>query len=409
MKLLYIGSVIRTEDCTKNIGPSVAGNKMQIGLIKGLIKYFLENVSILTERPIAAFPREKTIYIKGGNIELKEKIFATKVPFINIFILKQLSLIINAFLLIKKWVKKYKREEKAIICYNAYPYIALPVLWAAKLFNIKVICILADPPLDGIKHGILGRVAKVIEDRSTKRSIRKFDGLIVLNENAIIEYAQDSKYIVVDGGFEIEDTPNTPCGGQWIDHSNEDAPLKVIFSGAIIEYNGVLNLIEAAKLVRNPRFRLEIYGSGPLVSYIEKESKEDKRINYMGIVPNTEMMKIQRQAALLVNPRPTNDPISKVTFPSKMIEYLISGTPVVTTKLNGFTEDYLKHMFIFLDETPQAMADTIDDILSRDPNDLIKKSTDAREFIKEYKNWGVQSKKIIGFIETIIYSNNFCE
>ncbi len=402
MKVLFVGSVIKTEDCLKNLGPSVAGNKMQMGIIKGLKKHFGANLSILTERPIASFPRENVLYINYGIIELTKNIIAKKVPFINIFILKQLSQIFSAFFLICEWIKNNKDEQKVIICFNAFPYIAIPVLWAAKLFNVKSICILADPPIDSVSRGFLGKIAKLIEDKSTKKSIKKFDGLVVLNKNMIAEYAPHSKYIVVDGGFDLEETPHTPCGGQWVNLSSEE-PLKVVFSGALIEYNGIVNLIEAAKLVKNPRFVLEIYGSGPLENYVKKISEEESRIIYKGKVSNTEMMKIQQNSALLVNPRPVRDPISMNTFPSKMIEYLVSGTPVVTTKLNGFTEDYFDHMFVFEDESPESMADTIDYILALDRNELIKKATNARQFILKNKNWDVQTDKIIEFMNSLIH------
>ncbi|QRN85473.1 glycosyltransferase [Clostridia bacterium] len=397
MKVLYLGSVIKTEDCTKYLGPSVAGNKMQMGILKGLKKILVEDLYVLTETPIAAFPREKKSYIGSGSIRLTNDIDALKVPFINIFIIKQIYLIINAFVMICKWAKKNGNKKKVIICFNAFPYVAMPIILASKLFSIKTICIFADPPVDVVRRSLIGRVAKYIEDRSVVKNIKKFDGLIVLNEKSIEKYASNSKYILVDGGFDLDCTPKNQPGGQWLSIQENDM-VKMVFSGALFEYNGIKNLIKAVRLVDSDRLCLEIYGSGPLEHYIEQASKEDNRVRFMGNVPNSEMIRIQQEAGILINPRHVKDPISLYTFPSKIIEYLLSGTPVITTKLNGLTKEYLDNVFVTLDETPAEIANTIDFVLKQDKDCLIQKATAAREFVIQNKNWNVWIDKIIEFI-----------
>ena len=49
--------------------------------------------------------------------------------------------------------------------------------------------------------------------------------------------------------------------------------------------------------------------------------------------------------------RVVNDPIAQVTFPSKTFEYLLSGTPVLSTRLNGYTHEY-----------DEAIVDIISDV-----------------------------------------------
>ncbi len=400
MEILFLGNVINPRDCHKYIGPSVAGNKMQIGILKELKRHYKNNLTIVTEIPIAVYPKEKKILIKGGNINLDNELIAEKVSFINLPIIKQITKIINAYRILKKWSKIKKFEAKSIICYNAYSEIAIPVLLLGKVAKVNTICLFADPPIDPIKRRPILKIFKKLENALFKKHIRKFDGLITLNKEAVNRYSPNSKFVLVDGGFSIEDMPKNLCGGQWRNITEGDS-IKAVFSGAITEYNGIINLIEAAKLVKNPKFILEIYGTGPLEYYVEEASTIDDRIKYCGKVPNEEMMKIQQNAALLINSRIVDDPISQYTFPSKMIEYLISGTPVVSTKLNCYTDEYLESMFIFQDETPEGMAKTIDDILSMDRNILIDKATNARTFILKNKNWNAQVFKIIRFIEQI--------
>ena len=52
-----------------------------------------------------------------------------------------------------------------------------------------------------------------------------------------------------------------------------------------------------------------------------------------------------RRADVLVNPRPNEGEYTKYSFPSKNIEYLLSGNPVVGYMLSGMPEDYRRFVY----------------------------------------------------------------
>lgn len=396
MKILFLGSVIKTEDCTKHLGPSVAGNKMQLGIIKGLKKLHAD-ITVVTEIPIAAYPRERKVIIGASDIEIESDIQAKVVPFLNLFFLKQITMIICAFLILLKWSIRNRRENKLIITFNPFPYISIPTILISKFFKMNKICIFADPPIDAVKRGVLGRTAKFLERKSTEKNIRNYDGIVALNKKAIEKYAPDKKYILVDGGFDITDTPKNKPGGQWLEYSEGDV-IDIVFSGGLYEYNGLENLIEAFKTIEKDNLRLNIYGEGPLKEFIKKASQEDSRVAYQGNVSNDKMLTIQQNAGILINPRPIDDAISLYTFPSKMVEYMLSGTPVLTTKLNGLTPEYLSRVFVIDDNTILEIAKGIEFVSGLKREQLINKAKEAREFIINNKTWEIQSKKIYDFI-----------
>lgn len=397
MKVLFLGSVIKPEDCTKYIGPSVAGNKMQMGIIKGLSKRLNQHLTVFTQVPIGAFPKEKKMWIGSGEIQLINGIKAHKVPFINILILKQLFFMINTILMLVLWSLKNRKEDKMILTFNGYPNSSLPVLFVGKLFNVKTVCTFADPPIDVVERGIVGRYLKKIESLVTAFTIKKYDGLIVLNEQSIGKYAPAANYILIDGGFDLDDCPTNHPGGQWLTAKKQDV-ITGVFSGALYGYNGIKNLIQAMGFIKGEHFNLEIYGSGPLEDYVKDAANRDKRIKFMGNISNDEILKIQQKAGILINPRNVNDEVSLYTFPSKMIEYLLSGTPVATTKLNGLTKEYLDNSFVFQNETPEEIARTINDILLQDNAELIKMGSSARDFIVNNKNWDKHCQEIAQFL-----------
>ena len=63
-------------------------------------------------------------------------------------------------------------------------------------------------------------------------------------------------------------------------------------------------------------------------------SKKDNRIVFKGMVPNKIVVEDQLKATLLVNPRPSIGEFTRYSFPSKNMEYMVSGTPMV---YNSFT------------------------------------------------------------------------
>jgi len=396
LKILFLGSIVKMEDCSKYLGPSVAGNKMQIGIIKGLKKLH-GDITVVTETPIATFPKERKMVIKHRKIDIGDGIEAIVVPFLNIIIIKQLTMIFSAFLQILMWSIKYRKEKKVVVTFNAFPYTSVPIILVSKLLKIKKICIFADPPINVIKKNRIRSIAKYFEKKATEKNIKRYDGIVTLNEKSIEKYASDIKYVLVDGGFDINDKPNSQFLSKWAKYSEGDL-IEIVFSGGLYEYNGLVNLIKAFKKIKNESLRLSLYGEGPLKEAILLESRNDHRIIYHGNIDNKEMMLIQQKAGILINPRPIDEPVSLYTFPSKMIEYMLSGTPVITTKLNGLTPEYLKHVFVIENNSIEEIVNGIERVIKMDKQQLLAVASDAREFIVENKTWDLQSRKIYNFI-----------
>lgn len=395
MKYVYIGNTINKNGSNNKKGVSIAGNKMQVGIVKGLHKILGNDLRVLTVYPIAAYPKEKDIFIKRNILKITERIESVSISFVNILGIKQITQVLGVFIELKNIVKNNDEKIK-LICFNAFPYTALPTIAISKIYKLDSICILADLPIEVIKRNFLGKVLRCIDTILCKWCIKQFDKLIVLNEEAIKTYANDKPYIVIDGGFDIDDMNDIK-----LDNTNKrkiEAPI-MLYSGALIEYNGIKNLVEAVKRSINKNYTIEIYGDGPLKDYVDKESKYESRIKYMGNIPNDDMMKRQKEVDFLINPRPVNDLVSKVTFPSKIIEYMLSGTPVITTKLNGLTKDYNRYLNYFDGDSIEALSNGLDKITNKDYNNLLDKSIKGQTFIINNKNWDRQCEVIYEFIK----------
>ena len=102
---------------------------------------------------------------------------------------------------------------------------------------------------------------------------------------------------------------------------------------------------------------------------------------------------------MLVNPRPTAEEFVKYSFPSKTMEYMSTGTPVLTTVLPGMPEEYHPYVYLIRDETPQGIARALKDTLAQSDEALLQKGMAARNFVLTEKDNVTQAEKILEMLK----------
>lgn len=96
-----------------------------------------------------------------------------------------------------------------------------------------------------------------------------------------------------------------------------------------------MNLIDAFQQIKDPNYELRICGVGDSEDAIKAAAQKDERIHFWGKLPREQVLEWQSKATVLVNPRQNNEEFTKYSFPSKTMEYLSSGVPLVAYKLDG--------------------------------------------------------------------------
>ncbi|MFP3154183.1 glycosyltransferase [Lachnospiraceae bacterium ZAX-1] len=407
MEILFLGYAINKEMMSKLGIVSAAGSKMQLNILKEL-NMLADELKIITICPMAPFPKMKNIIIKRKEIVLDAQIKANQIPFINVPIIKQVTQILSVWAEGRKYLKQHK--DAVIFTFNMYPQVGVPaVLWKKRHRN-KLISLLADLPIDdNYQRRGISRMFRTGFDNSTRKNIKECDKVIVLNEYAALQFAPEIPYMVMEGGIE----PEVEYVGTQVERESQMKCMEIkstgemesrnskekviVYGGSLAEYSGVKQLIEAMKYVKNKDILLKIYGSGTLKDSIEHLERQN--IIYCGTVSNDKMLQIQRSAWLLVNPRPIDDPIAMVTFPSKIFEYMASGTPVLSTRLNGFTQEYGDKLFFSENNKPQTLGKKINEIEHIDERKLLEMAQKASAFVLKEKNWTRQTRKIYDFLK----------
>jgi glycosyltransferase involved in cell wall biosynthesis len=173
-----------------------------------------------------------------------------------------------------------------------------------------------------------------------------------------------------------------------------------MYSGGLSSEYGIINLLEAFIEISNKNLELWFYGKGDAESIIKDFENKDSRIFYKGCLQNDKIKKIQTEVSLLINPRPTDLPDGKYSFPSKILEYLESGTPALVTKLKGIPIEYYDHL-LFMDSLNKVdIRNKIIEVYNMDKIELQQIGLNGKYF-SEQKNIENQGKKIIQFINSL--------
>ena len=166
-----------------------------------------------------------------------------------------------------------------------------------------------------------------------------------------------------------------------------------LYAGGLNEKYGVRLMIQAFKMIKKKNAELWICGDGPMKQEVLDEIKADDRIRYLGNLPQKKCLQIQQEVSCLINPR-LNSELTKYSFPSKMMEYLTSGTPVIASLLEGMPEEY-RELFYNFGEKDNDLYFTMDKVINLSEKELEEKAQKANDYIQNNKNNYIQINKLL--------------
>lgn len=149
-----------------------------------------------------------------------------------------------------------------------------------------------------------------------------------------------------------------------ISHKNAEKRI-VLFTGARSIEAGIDRFVQAVGQVSTPGVDFVITGQGRGHSRaITRLIAQRREIRDLGMVSEADLAKLISRAGVLVNPRPIGTGSAHMTFPSKIMDYLARGVPVVSTKSPGLGAE-LKDVLIYTDsDSPSDLGSRIDEVLN---------------------------------------------
>jgi glycosyltransferase involved in cell wall biosynthesis len=394
MNILFLGGIF--SECDKdNIiqkskgGVQYAADTLQKNYINGFShSNLVRSVSIINLPFVGAYPhRYQDLFYRA--VSKQESLDGAKVlnvDFFNLTIVKNIHRVIQAVKTILSEMRSRQDEDHVLVCYSMH----LPFLLACyfvKLVRKKThLCVIVPdlPEYMAVRTGIsktifsmLSRISYFIVNRSdtiaaiTRDMLNKFDGDI---KKVVIEGIADKRYISIS---EV---------GQRKKY--------FLYSGTLDRRYGIRNLVDSFVGSGIGDYDLFICGDGDDRAYVEQIAATAINVKYFGQLDRGSVLSLQRSAALLINPRDNESEYTKYSFPSKVIEYMSSGVPVLMYKLDGIPEEYYGFCYL-IPPGGNGLKTKLFELSKLLDSDFISMGESAKKFIIENKMPDMQVAKLL--------------
>ena len=352
------------------------------------------DVEVVSGRPVSFLQKQKIFKYK------QEECNGVKyhyLGFLNFKFIRNVILNFKAKKFAKKWCKQNPNGIMFCDALNLSMSNAVSKVFSKN--NMPIVTCVTDLPEDlmiganKLKANVFTKMFNNVSTRTSK--------YVVLSKYMMESPNLKNKPFIVIEGFADYNLSNLQ------EDNNIKSDKKIImYAGLLYKKYGVSALLNGFIQSNIKDYELHFYGVGnsadledDALAEILTASKQYNNIKYGGSISSQECFKNEKQATLLINPRPTNERFVKNSFPSKNMEYMSSGTPLLTTNLPSMPEEYKAYCYIIEDETEKGISSKLQEICTKDVNELNQKGQEGKRFVIENKNNKIQTKKIIDFIK----------
>ncbi len=378
------------------VKPGQQAQKYHRLLLKGLTSNDKIYVEVISKLPLTRKNNNKLFLKKDSEKVDSINFFYT--PIINIPIIKNF---ISVFILLYYILKASRDRNTVIIGDTLNITTSIVNLVVGKIKGIKTVGIVTDVPsflASSSKNynNLITKVLSIITSKINEYIIQKFDSYIFITEemNKLIN-KNNKEYVVIEGLVDSEmELITNRLNGKYQKRI-------CMYTGSLKKIYGIKMLTQAFIKSNVEDSELHIYGDGDFKNELIQICQNNESIKYFGVKLNDFIVKEQMRAALLINPRPTNEEYTKYSFPSKNMEYMVSGTPILTTNLPGMPEEYKNYVYLIQDETVEGLSESLKKILSNPRIELHEKGALAKEFVLKQKNNIIQAEKVVKMLKKL--------
>lgn len=404
LEILFIGGVMpRDEEAhviERTTGPvDMAANALQWNLITGLDQVMRAPVTLVNAMFVRTFPRfYRDAWVRGRRWSHAPGAEDESIGFPNLFGIKHLWRALAVARKARRWVRTRRPRTSAIVVYAMHAPFVIAGAFAKRLDpGLKLCLVVPDLPEHmnlGQKRAWIFTFLKKIDRWVMIRLTKRFDCFVLLTKHMAGQLGVGERpWIVVEGVVNPKEIPELPV------HAAVESPEKIVlYTGTLANAYGILQLLEAFELIGDPRFRLWICGAGEAEREVKSAAERDGRVRYHGRTSREVAMALQRQATVLVNPRPDTADFTRYSFPSKILEYMLSGTPTIVRKLPGIPDDYYDHLFVVDGPSAADLSATIVRVCAMSETDRARWGARAQQFLLREKDVRTQASRILQLI-----------
>lgn len=392
----FVGVLVPDEPSFRGPAFSRAGLMFQEGLLGGLRAAGMGPENIYSIEPLPALPRGTKFFGTTGTFCTRAGLSVTMLPFINVHPLKWVTSGLAVFATIAAWSWRNRRRPRAVQCLNLTMPPGLFVWVAARLTGSRAVVWV----LDVFEPGTLvpDTWFRRLDFALLRWLLPRFDGIMVVSQAIADDFAPSRRVCRIEGGVfpELLLSPRAS-----VDRRPTDV-FRIVLSGSLESYNGVHIALSALELLP-PGYELVVAGAGSLSERVRAAAAANPRLIFTGFLDFDRLLALYASSDLLLNLRLTRSLDTKYFFPSKLMELLASGTPVLST-CTGHVRDVYGHVLYLLeDETPAALASKVMTIAAEPREARQSLGAHAREFTLREKSWARQGQHLATYLREEVF------
>lgn len=174
----------------------------------------------------------------------------------------------------------------------------------------------------------------------------------------------------------------------------------VLYAGKITEHAGASLMARAILQTKGNDLEFRICGRGQNKE-LDEAVRKDPRIKLIGYVGDKELYQQCLDADIFLNPREPLHSENRLIFPSKILEYLAYGKPVVSTWTDGLAPVYRDLLFVAEPSNPEGLSCQITKALEQSSEAALERRRKLYAFLTNERSWKHQAQRLIYFIEKL--------
>ena len=386
---ILLDSQIAEIEINSKIPLENAADSLQRSFLKGMVLNTSAELKLINIPFIGSFPRAyKKFMFPAVTDLLFGKIPVLGMKFNNIAVFRNWSRRRAAYRALNNIITTDK--SAVIVIYSAHlPFIRAAISYRKKNTKTRICLIVPDfiqhmADYQGFRRVIAHREADRFESL-----LPEVDYFVTLTSHMAEKMNLRGKnYVVIEG---MHDGEPDEFDNAW---PGEAGPI-FIYTGTLEKRYGILDLLAAFSQLKTPSAQLWICGDGDARAAVEDLARRDARVTYYGRVPRATALALQARAHVMVNPRRPEGEFTRYSFPSKTMEYLASGRPVIMHWLPGIPEEY--RPWLITPETGDAagLAATMAEVTARPTAELQRIGAAGRAFVLNQKSPRIQVGRLL--------------
>lgn len=369
--------------------PQVAAYKLESRILEALGVAGV-HVSTVASIAVSTFPKHARIWFPFSVVDREGGAKGIVLPLINLPGLKMCVRFLGALygLVRMGW------SADGLLVYAAHSPNLLAAFLYSKFFAKPYYVYVPDLPsyMDmGLKVSWLRRCLKRVDSVLLDWLLCSSSGLLVVSKAMVEDNVSWSRkpFMVLEG---VSD--NCPLARK----GEVSVRGPIFYSGGVNKAYGIVELVEGY-LSSGVSCDLVICGRGDLEAYLKDMSMRHASIKYLGYVSPSHVAELQSGASLLVLTRDPAQSYTRYSFPSKLLEYVAAGIPVLSTRLEGIPVEYFDYINIIDGFSSDKVADALVDFFSGSQDSFWARAERGKIWALDTKSINTVGKRLVEFME----------